>query len=343
MPTNVDQCRLIFESLITHIKAELSSLRSLNLGVTSGSDLSKMLILQRLRKDSQQLSLLCISSDLCSDEVGRMARSLSKEELSNLQVLLDSQNLDELSDFIRMMVYNTGDSLAKEEVGKAPKMHLLHSANKKSMNLATNKLSTIETQSVRKRGQRSQIQDADGLKFASLSPDSLLTSTAKAILKLRQLPEFVHGSEEAEIIQEIDEDELALSTASPLYSLDPIGRSLGPCTLTKLVRGDPEPPPARPIYTDNEKVWKKSISTFTKDVLLGSTYLQKSIAHLAPHLDKQRQQQEVERLRDEELSPKLRAGSPRRALYSPAGFNSMGRRAGSFVAVNLVLEKPGPK
>lgn len=77
MPNDVDRTRYIFKELMKHLRAEFAAIRSLNLGVLSGTNVGDALALTRLRQLAQELSLLAISSDLSSDELARMARKLS--------------------------------------------------------------------------------------------------------------------------------------------------------------------------------------------------------------------------------------------------------------------------
>jgi hypothetical protein len=319
MPNEVDRTRFIFSELMKHLHEEFAAIRSLNLGVMSGTNVGDALALTRLRQLARELSLLAVSSELCSNELARMARKLSRQELASLQNLLDSQNMDELSDFIRLMVYNTGDLMCKEVVGKPPPASALRPiSNDRSPTKPRNK-SPVEkkTATVNRTTRRvTQRTDEDGIRFATLSPNSRLVQLARERHQSR-LPKGPAEVSVSTTPEPRDEEELLLEAAAPLYESGGLGESMGPPNLRAQIRSPEPESQAPPLWSDVERTWKDAMtSTSTKAAIpfLGTTYLQPQAKLLVPRLEQKRKQEEEE---EERLREEIRAQSPPRGAMSP--------------------------
>lgn len=217
-----------------------------------------------------------------------------------------------------ILFLTTGNLMAKEEVGKKPPASVLRPISDETTWLQPKIKSRPNTQRtmlpVRSPRRAAGKVDEDGIKFASLSPDSKLVKLAKELHLSRQ-PKAIQP-EATQQPEPRDENEVLLEAAAPLYSSG-LGESVGPPNLREMIRPPPPPPSSPPVWSDVKRNWKDAMNqTSTKQSipLLGTTYLQPQLKPKVAHVERQLKKEEEERALEEQraLSPpraNLRRGS----------------------------------
>jgi hypothetical protein len=79
-------------------------------GVRSGTSIGDSLLLQKLHHWVRELHGLCITQPEAADALGALCRQLEHSDMQQLQVMLDTSGHSELSDFVRLLVFNVSGS-----------------------------------------------------------------------------------------------------------------------------------------------------------------------------------------------------------------------------------------
>mmetsp|Transcript_20607 Transcript_20607/g.57471 ORF Transcript_20607/g.57471 Transcript_20607/m.57471 type:complete len:597 (+) Transcript_20607:45-1835(+) len=106
----------LWHVILNHVDSEQKDMRGNNLGVQSGTCVVDDLVMQKVQRQLLLLHTLCVEYDQAAEMVGRLARTLTRDQLQQLQVLCDVLGHEHLSDFIRLSVYNTADPFAKHPI-----------------------------------------------------------------------------------------------------------------------------------------------------------------------------------------------------------------------------------
>eukprot|EP00195_Chlamydomonas_chlamydogama_P015464 CAMPEP_0202897774 /NCGR_PEP_ID=MMETSP1392-20130828/6460_1 /ASSEMBLY_ACC=CAM_ASM_000868 /TAXON_ID=225041 /ORGANISM="Chlamydomonas chlamydogama, Strain SAG 11-48b" /LENGTH=487 /DNA_ID=CAMNT_0049583517 /DNA_START=189 /DNA_END=1652 /DNA_ORIENTATION=+ len=253
----------LFNQLIQLLENEWKSVRSLNLGVKSGTSVAEELVIRKIQQWVQELHTLCISKEEAAKAVGKAARKLERSELQQLQVMLDVTDHHALSDFIRLMVYNTSEPFASVPIDHLEHLNRHKAASKtgrQSRSSGTGKAGTGFGRT-RPAPERDEV-----LRFAGYLPeDHPLVQTAYGLYLMR-LP-----GEEASRAASREAQERGASGRRQAMDLanDPVAKSMGPFELRSLLRSAPPPPEEVPIYNDVEHHWRNTTHTVLRDETLG--------------------------------------------------------------------------
>ncbi|KAG2499272.1 hypothetical protein HYH03_002850 [Edaphochlamys debaryana] len=115
--TQAQQAAQLHTQLMEILRTEWKNIKTTNLGVLSGTAVVEELLLRRIQTAARELHLLAITHAPAAERLAELCRGMSVAELQQLQVMFDSTGHPELSDYVRLMVYNTSDPAAKEVVG----------------------------------------------------------------------------------------------------------------------------------------------------------------------------------------------------------------------------------
>ncbi|KAL6759844.1 hypothetical protein V8C86DRAFT_2565552 [Haematococcus lacustris] len=110
--TAAQKAQELFTLLTGQLETEWQSLRSLNLGVKSGTGIVDELQIRKIQEWVQELHVLVVANTAAADTVAELARQLTKLQRQHLQVMLDVTGHEMLTDFIRISVYNTSNPFA---------------------------------------------------------------------------------------------------------------------------------------------------------------------------------------------------------------------------------------
>ncbi|KAJ9527090.1 hypothetical protein QJQ45_025206 [Haematococcus lacustris] len=110
--TAAQKAQELFTLLTGQLETEWQSLRSLNLGVKSGTGIVDDLQIRKIQEWVQELHVLVVANTAAADTVAELARQLTKLQRQHLQVMLDVTGHEMLTDFIRISVYNTSNPFA---------------------------------------------------------------------------------------------------------------------------------------------------------------------------------------------------------------------------------------
>lgn len=105
--TEPQQVEQLFKYLLNILATEWRNIRSLNLGVKSGTGVVDELLVRKVQQCAAELHTLCISNDRAAERLAKLAQTLPRKELQQLQTLLDVTDHQVLSDYINVIVYNT--------------------------------------------------------------------------------------------------------------------------------------------------------------------------------------------------------------------------------------------
>ncbi|GIL43304.1 hypothetical protein Vafri_1091 [Volvox africanus] len=118
--------------LMDVLRTEWRRIKSSNLGVLSGTAVVEELLLRRIQSWASELHMLAISSTAAAEKLGALCRGMDGTELQQLLVMFDQTGHPDLSDFVRVMVFNTSDPAAKEVVGDLRALRAANSANRRA-------------------------------------------------------------------------------------------------------------------------------------------------------------------------------------------------------------------
>ncbi|EFJ47116.1 hypothetical protein VOLCADRAFT_117895, partial [Volvox carteri f. nagariensis] len=114
------------------LRMEWRRIKTSNLGVLSGTAVVEELLLRRIRSWCSELHMLAISSPTASYKLGKLCQSMEGTELQQLLVMFDQTGHPDLSDFVRVLVFNTADPAAKEAVGDLRALRGIKSAGRRA-------------------------------------------------------------------------------------------------------------------------------------------------------------------------------------------------------------------
>lgn len=357
----------LFLSILELMRIEWKTTRSLNLGVRSGTGVGDVLIVQKLRGWAQELLLLIITSEEAGVAMAVQARKTSREELQQIQVLFDSLGLTELSDYIRVMVFNTGDPWVKKPIGKKPPACIMRSTVGGDGGRAQSpKRGMVSTPSTIRGGSGTspsggshrpptlphhRLDGPDDLRFSGLLKENHpLLEKAKVIRASRRKTaadedraagldgscKMGSGSGDKPDVQKgggAGPSAQVFSGAD--YSVAAILGSS--CTLRQELEAGREVVKPHLEYTDVEHKWRETNHTSNKDAVLDTIMMKPRLELAVPNLEKRRQEEEDHRRRLEE--ERSLAGSPSRGMMagSSPSFMLVGDRAG-----NSFSQSPSP-
>ncbi|GLC35766.1 hypothetical protein PLESTB_000492000 [Pleodorina starrii] len=113
------------------LRTEWRRIKSSNLGVLSGTAVVEELLLRRIQSWAGELHMLAISTCAAAERLGALCRAMDGTELQQLLVMFDQTGHPDLSDFVRVMVFNTSDPAAKEVVGDLRALRAANSAGRR--------------------------------------------------------------------------------------------------------------------------------------------------------------------------------------------------------------------
>ncbi|KAG2443011.1 hypothetical protein HYH02_009427 [Chlamydomonas schloesseri] len=115
--TQAQQVERLHAQLLEMLHSEWRNIKTTNLGVLSGTAVVEELLLRRVGAWARELHMLAITHASASERLADLCRAMSTQELQQMQVMFDVTGHPELSDYCRLMVYNTADPNAKAVVG----------------------------------------------------------------------------------------------------------------------------------------------------------------------------------------------------------------------------------
>eukprot|EP00198_Chlamydomonas_reinhardtii_P014016 XP_001703353.1 predicted protein [Chlamydomonas reinhardtii] len=119
------------------LRSEWRSIKTTNLGVLSGTAVVEELLLRRISAWARELHMLAITHASASERLAALCRGMSTQELQQLQVMFDVTGHPELSDYCRLVVYNTADPNAKAVVGDLRALRAASAARRSARTLYT--------------------------------------------------------------------------------------------------------------------------------------------------------------------------------------------------------------
>ena len=82
----------------------------------SGTAVVEELIMRKIQHLAAELHVLCVVEEPAATRVASLAQALGKQELQQLQVMLDVTGHESLTDFLRTMVFHTSDPFATQPI-----------------------------------------------------------------------------------------------------------------------------------------------------------------------------------------------------------------------------------
>ncbi|MEW5309561.1 MAG: hypothetical protein WDW38_001442 [Sanguina aurantia] len=169
--------QVLLDTLLRALQDEWPRIRNSNLGVLSGTAVVEDLVMRKIQAWATELHTLCITYGEAAALVGEFARRLGAAHMQQLQVMLDVTDHSSLADFVRLMVYNTSNPLAKEALDSNPANRGGQRVRKKvepNAAAAAQTLSTRPTQTERRKVHTAPPDqrpfDPGELRFAALLP-----------------------------------------------------------------------------------------------------------------------------------------------------------------------------
>ncbi|KAG1667475.1 hypothetical protein FOA52_012230 [Chlamydomonas sp. UWO 241] len=257
--------------MVEVLRTDWKAIRSNNLGVKSGSGVRGDVTMQKLHQWVQELHTLCITEGEAAAAVGRCARRMPPKELQQLQMMLDAADHSELSDFVRVLVFNVSDLFATAPVDiLRPYSHLASSSPRAAAGTASSPRGGAsaaaggsdggDTVAGALPGCGRRPQRDEFIRFAGYLPEGhKLSATAQALYESRRPPVPHSAAEDGS-----DQGEDAGAVALRRYPLRDV---LGPCDLIKAIRGEGPPPPEQ-TYPDIQRTWREKTHTVNRDPLL---------------------------------------------------------------------------
>eukprot|EP00798_Chlamydomonas_sp_ICE-L_P008202 gene8202-1464_t len=319
--------------LLGELETKWKDIRSLNLGIKSGTGVVDDLTMTSIQAQVKELNMLCISREEAADAIGKVAQKLKRTQLQQLQLLFDVMGHDYLADYIRVMVYNTADPMAKVPVDRLAMPKKGKKSTKAAITIGRKQSTGLHNPSQAPEARMKPERD-EVLRFAGFLPENHPLSQKAYGLYLSRLPDTRvldrkpagddngdgGGMSEAEIYAERHGVRQALHEA--FYE----GRAK-----------DPDEEKDVPMYMSIEERWKATTHTIVKDETVCNTIM---ISDTLPAWLKQPEYKtkHLEELHRLKLEAVQAASSPTRA----------GRRAGhtpmSSTSLNgLHSAQPSPK
>lgn len=161
-PSPAERTETLCNEILACLRSEeWRAMRSTNLGVLSGTGVIEDLLMRRLQTQVAALHVLVLKHTSAGNQLSALGTSLTQREMQQMQVLMDACGFPELSDYLRVLRYNTMDPSATSEVG-AP----INWGARRAKSVPRNRMS--HSQEVRPRSLRHRAYDADTLRFADV-------------------------------------------------------------------------------------------------------------------------------------------------------------------------------
>mmetsp|Transcript_22826 Transcript_22826/g.58107 ORF Transcript_22826/g.58107 Transcript_22826/m.58107 type:complete len:441 (-) Transcript_22826:118-1440(-) len=321
----------LFQLVKDFLVQEWQCVRSLNLGVKSGTGMVDEIILRRVATWVAELHMLCISHETAADALGRLARRLNRDQLQQFQVLCDTTGHEYLSDFVRLCVYNTSEPFAKQAVDVVAGRRGAQRKRSQSADMGQAK-GPLTQPYMGPRPERDEF-----IRFAGyLPPEHPLVQGAYRLYLSRLPPEEVPQQQDEGAHSSVDD-----------WSLEQLNRALAGRTLGSTQHDKDAQHDKLPLYGDVEARWRATNHTVIRDEVFNPIVVGDPLPLYASmpdykkkHMEKLEADKAAEKAAAQAaLGPMLNAGRvPRTMQRQPSTLNSPVPRAGS---INQVPGTPG--
>ncbi|GFR41291.1 hypothetical protein Agub_g1796, partial [Astrephomene gubernaculifera] len=265
-PTQSQLCERLHAQLLEVLRTEWRSIRSSNLGVLSGTAVVEELLLRRIQSWAAELHLLAITHRSAAERLGALCRGMGAEELQQLLVMLDQTGHPELSDFVRLVVFNTADPAAKGVVGDLRALRAAH-GGRRARSTPSNRRRAPSTQLSSARPFSHLLSsgppdDPASLRFAGLLPEGhRLVAGARAVAERRRQQEE-EQRRAAEARAEARARARAEAAAGSGEDAEAERRPSDASARHSVLHGRGAPPDILPYFmADVEEQWRRTVGT----------------------------------------------------------------------------------
>ncbi|KXZ56717.1 hypothetical protein GPECTOR_1g646 [Gonium pectorale] len=241
-------------------------------GVLSGTAVVEELLLRRIQTWAAELHCLAITNPTAAERLGALCRVMGQQELQQLLVMLDQTGHPELSDFVRLMVYNTGDPTAQTVVGDL--RPLREASGAKKVRQSSSRRRPPAMPSLPPRVPTPVHEDPNLLRFSTLLPEGhrLVLGAQQAAARRKQEEEEQRRAVEARAAKArakeegldsdaAKEDTDAGATAGAAAGTEDSSAAADSPSRTALLPGLAPLPDFEASEMDVEEQWRRTVAT----------------------------------------------------------------------------------